>query len=225
MARLLKGVWGTWAFRGKCLAISLLLSAVTLVVVPLIVQAQPDDGDGDLIPDVFESLLGLDPTDPSDATQDPDGDTVTNLGEYNAFSDPMLKDSDFDGLKDALDPDPLSSAMFYWGRANLSSSDNYSYIVPQWITGATKIGGSWTHNSWFLPSAQTGQLRIGTENVPGDLFLDMAFVDIGDISVRWRIKTRTRARPNYQASPRTPMTTRPSPSSSPPQNWPHIRLS
>jgi len=187
MTQLLQGVWRTRSFGGKCLIISMLLSVLILAVVPLIVQAQSDDGDGDLIPDVFESLLGLDPTSPSDAGEDPDGDTVTNLGEYNAFSDPMLKDSDFDGLKDALDPDPLSSAMFYWGRPDLTDANGYGYIVPAWVADVNKFGGDWMVNTWYTEAPAHLEIQIAPSSLPSDtdFFLDIAHADIpgGSLSV------------------------------------------
>ncbi|MCK5561506.1 MAG: PQQ-binding-like beta-propeller repeat protein, partial [Thermoplasmata archaeon] len=41
-----------------------------------------EDSDSDGIPDIWELKYGLDPNDPSDAAQDPDGDNYTNLEEY-----------------------------------------------------------------------------------------------------------------------------------------------
>ena len=47
------------------------------------------DADGDRLPDTWETLNGLDPTDPSDASQDSDGDLATNLQEFLAGTDPQ----------------------------------------------------------------------------------------------------------------------------------------
>lgn len=41
-----------------------------------------DDTDGDSIPDAWELTYDLDPFDPSDASEDPDKDTYTNLAEF-----------------------------------------------------------------------------------------------------------------------------------------------
>ena len=58
------------------------------------------DSDGDGMDDVWESLHGLDPADPSDALSDPDGDGVYNIGEYRVGSNPQNPNSDGDGAGD-----------------------------------------------------------------------------------------------------------------------------
>ncbi|UJS26638.1 hypothetical protein [Thiothrix winogradskyi] len=51
----------------------------------------PDD-DNDGMPDVWETQYGLNPLDASDASQDKDGDTLSNLDEYKKDTDPTKKD-------------------------------------------------------------------------------------------------------------------------------------
>ena len=46
------------------------------------------DTDGDGMPDGWESANNFNPNDPTDASQDADGDGFTNLGEYLAGTDP-----------------------------------------------------------------------------------------------------------------------------------------
>lgn len=59
-----------------------------------------EDIDGDGMPNWWELLYGFDPTDPSDAALDPDGDTLTNLEEYNYGTNPLKKDTDGGGVAD-----------------------------------------------------------------------------------------------------------------------------
>lgn len=49
------------------------------------------DGDGDGLPDLWETAFGLDPAVP-DGDADPDGDGFTNLQEFNAGTDPLSAD-------------------------------------------------------------------------------------------------------------------------------------
>ncbi|HMD96237.1 MAG TPA: carboxypeptidase regulatory-like domain-containing protein [Terriglobia bacterium] len=69
---------------------------------------------GDGIPDTWKIANGFDPHDPSVAGQDPDGDGLTNLQEYQLGTDPHNPDTDGDGVPDGkevqigtnpLDPD------------------------------------------------------------------------------------------------------------------------
>lgn len=53
------------------------------------------DADGDLMPDLWEAMHGLDRDDPADAAFDPDRDQLSNLGEYLAGTDPHDPTSTF----------------------------------------------------------------------------------------------------------------------------------
>ena len=58
--------------------------------------------------DVFEKAHNLNPGLASDAGQDPDGDNLTNLDEFNDRTNPKNADSDGDGLPDDEDACPVS---------------------------------------------------------------------------------------------------------------------
>jgi len=60
------------------------------------------DDDADGMPDSWETANGLDPTDPTDATGDPDADGLTNLDEYLGGTDPNAYDGP--GLPTLVDP-------------------------------------------------------------------------------------------------------------------------
>ncbi len=60
----------------------------------------PADLDGDGLSDEFETLNGLDPDDPTDALEDPDGDGLSNLEEFRLGTSVDADDSDGDGIFD-----------------------------------------------------------------------------------------------------------------------------
>ncbi|MBN2231125.1 MAG: M28 family peptidase [Candidatus Thorarchaeota archaeon] len=59
------------------------------------------DSDNDSLPDNWEIENGLNPIDPSDASEDNDNDTLTNLQEFTYGLNPNSSDSDSDQLPDA----------------------------------------------------------------------------------------------------------------------------
>jgi len=72
------------------------------------------DGDADGMPTLWELANDLDPDDPTDATQDRDGDGLTNLGEFIAGTNLDIADSDGDTLSDGdevnlYNSDPLNT--------------------------------------------------------------------------------------------------------------------
>lgn len=72
------------------------------------------DEDGDGLPNWWERYHRLDYLDPADAASDPDGDTLDNLAEFAAGTDPRAADTDADGLDDATElgvtgSDPLEA--------------------------------------------------------------------------------------------------------------------
>lgn len=76
--------------------------AYTLALLP------PPDADGDGLPDAWENLYGFNPNGAGDAAVDFDADGLTNLQEYQKGTHPWRADSDFDGVNDAADAQPLA---------------------------------------------------------------------------------------------------------------------
>ena len=71
------------------------------------VHRRSGDADEDGIDNGTEVDNGLDPFF-DDTGEDPDGDTLTNAEEVSLGTDPFDEDSDGDGLRDDVDPDPLT---------------------------------------------------------------------------------------------------------------------
>lgn len=63
------------------------------------------DSDNDGIPDYWEEEYDFNPNDPSDATEDPDGDGLTNKEEYDNGTNPRVEDTDEDSVNDGTEVD------------------------------------------------------------------------------------------------------------------------
>ena len=101
-----------------------------LQTISLVVDVQDDDVDG--LADSWETANGLDPTDPSDATGDPDLDGMTNLDEYAAGTDPNAYDGpDAPLLSEPIAGDEVAteSPDLYWSNANDPQGEALTYTV------------------------------------------------------------------------------------------------
>jgi hypothetical protein len=105
------------------------------------------DTDKDGMPDWWEKAHGLDPN-KNDANEDPDGDGLTNLQEYQNKTDPQLKDTDKDGMPDGWEVqyglDPLVN------DASLDKDgDGFSNLVE--YQRGTKPNDAQSHPSAGMP--------------------------------------------------------------------------
>jgi len=66
----------------------------------VVVIAVEQDEDQDGLPKWWEISYGLDDADAADASADSDEDNLSNLQEFQALTDPLLADTDSDGLND-----------------------------------------------------------------------------------------------------------------------------
>ncbi len=71
------------------------------------------DSDGDLMPDWWEALHGLDLKDPNDRWSDPDRDFLVNIDEFIYDLDPRNPDTDGDTVGDHLDHEVMGSPDCY----------------------------------------------------------------------------------------------------------------
>jgi hypothetical protein len=92
-----------------------------LVDLPEELPAEVADADDDKMPDACERMYGLDPSDPFDADEDPDGDGLENIFECNFkegfcinWLNPSSPDTDIESGTDPCDPDSKPSAMLPW---------------------------------------------------------------------------------------------------------------
>lgn len=90
------------------------------------------DADSDGMPDGWEMEHGFNPSDPSDAAADADGDGLTNLEEYLGGTNPNNPDTDGDGMPDGwedeqgFDPTNPADGTGDADGDGLSNEDEYS---------------------------------------------------------------------------------------------------
>lgn len=123
--------------------------------IPFNPQYPPLDEDQDGLYDNWEVYYGLDPTDPSDALSDQDGDFLTAYDEFWLGTDPTNPDTDGDGIPDGvefaygLDPlnpadahedmdgDGFTNLEEYLAGTDLSDPDDYPNAAIEYIPGLT----------------------------------------------------------------------------------------
>ena len=128
------------------------------------------DTDADGMPDDWELNNSLDPSDPSDAFDDPDSDNLTNLGEYQNNADPADTDTDDDGLDDGWE------ANEFFTDPTLADTDSDG---TNDVTGVIELSGTNTHRrtgTW----AEDGDLLYAVSNVNARLEyeIDVAEADM-----------------------------------------------
>lgn len=109
-------------------------------------DSQDEDDDNDGMPDLFENSFSLNHLEASDASDDIDGDGLTNYEEYLLGTDPSSLDSDSDGASDGDDPYPLD--------ANISASNQ---ILD--AKNLSDIDGDGI-NDWFVAHQGIGELIV-----------------------------------------------------------------
>lgn len=112
-----------------------------------VTNPQLTDSDGDGMPDQWEIIYGLDPTDPADAERDDDYDRLTNLAEYGNGTIPTVNWR--------FVPVP--------GGAALESLNERG-----WLARITHVGASseyqletWTNGAWAVSGSMGSDIREG----------------------------------------------------------------
>lgn len=127
------------------------------------------DADGDGIPDEWEVRYGLDPNNPDDASNDADGDGLSNLDEFLSLTDPTNVDSDRDGIPDGyetqhgLDPS-IDDAMADDDNDGLS---NYHEFLAGTSAsdGASNLADNAVLLTWSAPTERTDGSPLSEDEI------------------------------------------------------------
>lgn len=150
--------------------------------IALFVSAADSDSDG--MSDEYENFFGLNPTNAADASENNDGDTLTNLEEYQLWTDPFSGDTDRDGWNDNADSTAISRVYIDWGNSAFTSNDYHEYAAPNWWVSAYKDAGTWQTSpaAWYVAASESN--NIGTLSIDfdrslltNDVVLDLQLFD------------------------------------------------
>lgn len=138
-----------------------------LEIQKLVDGAKPDsldrgrDADNDGMADIFEELIGLDPT-RDDSQEDPDEDNVVNVDELNNGTNPFNKDTDNDGRDDNTET----------GTGVFVNADNAGTdpLNPD-TDGDGLLDGVETNTGTFVSNSDTGTNPLDADS-DDDTFVD-----------------------------------------------------
>ncbi len=136
-----------------------------------------EDTDSDGMSDAWERANGLDPTDPTDASADLDGDGQTNLAEYLSGTLPWLGSDRFGTSALTTTPSGMYALTFPTTYGKL-------YTVQTAPLAIDETGGfAWTPCPFALEDATTPtQTRIQGTGSPITIYLDTA-----SLTALWRL--------------------------------------
>lgn len=130
-----------------------------------VVASDDVDTDGDGMPDVWERKYGLNPTDPSDASADPDEDGFSNLLEFQNGTDPTNKNSHPDPVSflrvAKIEATPLPLVLKSASATSQSQIDYTDASTKQTFTCWVKLGQEITAN---LGKIKTGYTLVSVTN-------------------------------------------------------------
>ncbi len=165
------------------------------------------DSDGDGLPNAWEIAYGFNPSDPSDASDDPDSDGLANEEEYHFGLNPVNRDTDGDGMGDGaeimrgysptnagsfrclpfaelFEPTAVTNGTLAGQQGWIVVSSNATAVVQTdmvWeATQALQLGGCTSPVSIFNPVAAVGIPVVWTDLRAKPVFRSVASMPVLD---------------------------------------------
>jgi hypothetical protein len=139
------------------------------------------DRDGDIMPDWWEVINGLDPEDPGDGGKDPDHDMLVNRDEYIYDLDPFNYNTDGDGSSDLFDHELMSSPDA-WDTDHDGMADWWERLYPEILdhtdpsdADSNDDGDRWTnYQEWVYASDPYNHVPTNPTltSTDGDQYMD-----------------------------------------------------
>jgi hypothetical protein len=192
MTQLLKAGWSRLSASARVTTLILLFLAGICASVFFAGHAssQSNDPPSDTIPAGYAAFFGLDLNDPNVASEDPDGDGLSNLEESRLGTDPFSADTDHDGWNDADDNCPVSRMYVPFGNPKFTTDSNVVYAWPTWATAAYTVGGSFSTNDvqcWCATQADTNpaelHIEVDREAISDNAILQLTYFVTSNSSV------------------------------------------
>ncbi|HEB67353.1 MAG TPA: TIGR03790 family protein [Gammaproteobacteria bacterium] len=141
--------------------------------------AVAQDADGDGLPDGWENVVGLNPSDADDRIRDLDGDGLNNTLEYRLGTNPMLPSSRRGMVYYLLNPNQLGGSLSVMGLVDNSyiyGAGSFKQLNGYQLTDITTLDATPGARIYASQPVSLGNTADGTDLPVADWFMGYRFV-------------------------------------------------